>query len=468
VLAGDSRGAVAVLAPAVEAASDDEARLTLETVLVRAAQADGTLGDVAAERLARLRTIARPPTLAGRLVASVLAYDTAIRGTSAAATIELAQAALGDGRLLDGGIEDVEAYVVPISMLAISDALDEAHAVYASVSDRLRDSGQMMAFAVVTALRSWTSHLRGDLAAAELQARDALSVCAGSPALAAPAGFARGHLAITLLARGQLAEAAGLAGDPEELASSSLTWDRNNLYAAGLLAAAGGRPHDAVRLLLRCGELHEQHGMVNPAFSAWRSAAGLALAQLGERARAGELAAEELALARRFGAARSIGVALRAAGVVAGGAEGIALLEGSVATLRGSPAVLERAEALVALGAALRRGGRRAAARPVLAEGLELALRCGATPLAARAREELVAAGSRPRAALRQGADALTPSERRVAAMAARGLSNPEIAQRLFVTRATVESHLHAAYRKLGIGSRDQLPAALETGRAGS
>jgi DNA-binding NarL/FixJ family response regulator len=45
--------------------------------------------------------------------------------------------------------------------------------------------------------------------------------------------------------------------------------------------------------------------------------------------------------------------------------------------------------------------------------------------------------------------------------MASQGLSNPEIAQRLFVTRATVESHLHAAYRKLGIGSREEIAAVL-------
>jgi DNA-binding CsgD family transcriptional regulator len=124
--------------------------------------------------------------------------------------------------------------------------------------------------------------------------------------------------------------------------------------------------------------------------------------------------------------------------------------------------VSERAESLVSLGAVLRRAGRRADARPALSEGLEIAVRCGAVPLAETAREELIAAGSRPRSVLRQGADALTPSERRVANMAAEGLSNPEIAQRLFITRATVESHLHSAYRKLGIRSRDRLADALE------
>jgi DNA-binding NarL/FixJ family response regulator len=59
------------------------------------------------------------------------------------------------------------------------------------------------------------------------------------------------------------------------------------------------------------------------------------------------------------------------------------------------------------------------------------------------------------------GVDALTPSERRVAALAAEGLSNREIAQALFVTLRTVEMHLSNVFRKLDIASRTQLPAAL-------
>jgi DNA-binding CsgD family transcriptional regulator len=62
--------------------------------------------------------------------------------------------------------------------------------------------------------------------------------------------------------------------------------------------------------------------------------------------------------------------------------------------------------------------------------------------------------------------DALTASERRIAAMAADGLSNPEIAQSLFITKKTVESHLGNAYRKLGIHARAELLRALRDGGA--
>jgi DNA-binding CsgD family transcriptional regulator len=63
---------------------------------------------------------------------------------------------------------------------------------------------------------------------------------------------------------------------------------------------------------------------------------------------------------------------------------------------------------------------------------------------------------------LRTGVDALTPSEQRVARMAADGMTNREIAATLFVTTRTVEVHLTHAYQKLDIGSREQLPEALQ------
>ena len=83
--------------------------------------------------------------------------------------------------------------------------------------------------------------------------------------------------------------------------------------------------------------------------------------------------------------------------------------------------------------------------------------------IARRAHDELSATGETVGAPfLATGAEALTPSERRVAAMAAGGMSNREIAQTLFLTVKTVETHLSAAYRKLDIAGRSGLAAALE------
>jgi DNA-binding NarL/FixJ family response regulator len=174
------------------------------------------------------------------------------------------------------------------------------------------------------------------------------------------------------------------------------------------------------------------------------------------------VARAELADVRAFGAPRALGIASRIAGLAQGGERGLELLTESVAVLRDSPALLERAHSLAALGAALRRAGRRAAARERLAEALDLAARCGARPLAARAREELKATGARPRREWRTGVEALTPSELRIIHLAAEGRTNREIGHELYVTLKTVEGHLSRAYTKLGIEGRAQLPGVLE------
>lgn len=148
--------------------------------------------------------------------------------------------------------------------------------------------------------------------------------------------------------------------------------------------------------------------------------------------------------------------------MLAGGERGIDLLRDAASTLERSPSRLEHARALTDLGAALRRTGRRADAREPLAVGLDLARACGAQRLADRAEEELRATGARPRAIVRSGLDSLTPSELRVCRMAAQGMSNPEIAQTLFVTRGTVESQLHSSYAKLDIRSRRELTSRLQ------
>jgi DNA-binding CsgD family transcriptional regulator len=136
-----------------------------------------------------------------------------------------------------------------------------------------------------------------------------------------------------------------------------------------------------------------------------------------------------------------------------------------VDTLARSPARLEHARALVDLGAALRRANRRAEARDRLQHGVDLARRCGAGALAARGRTELRAAGGRFDEPDGTGVEQLTVSEHRVAELAAKGHSNPEIVQALFVTRKTIETHLGRVYRKLGISGRGELAHAL--GEAG-
>ncbi|MGW3137758.1 helix-turn-helix transcriptional regulator [Streptomyces sp. NPDC001139] len=159
-----------------------------------------------------------------------------------------------------------------------------------------------------------------------------------------------------------------------------------------------------------------------------------------------------------------MGRALRVNGLLHRGDQQLDLLRQAVTVLDGSLARLEHAKALADLGAALRRTGHPAAARESLRQAVDLATQCGATPLAEIARTELAAAGARPRRTALAGPDALTPSEKRIAQLAATGATNRQIAQQLYVTPKTVEVHLSAAYRKLDITTRRDLPGALTAG----
>lgn len=235
------------------------------------------------------------------------------------------------------------------------------------------------------------------------------------------------------------------------------------LLARGRLHAASGNHRAAVIDLFETGERCAAWSVANPAMVAWRSSAAVSLVRLGDRERAAALADEEVELARSWGAQRAIGVALRTAGMTRDGKHGIELLRAAAEILESSPAPLEHARALCELGSALRRAGHRSEARQQLRNALDLAHRLGGTAVANRAWDELTIAGARPRRAAMSGRDALTPSELRTAQMAADGRTNREIAESLFVTLRTVETHLTSSYTKLGITSRGQLAARLDT-----
>jgi DNA-binding CsgD family transcriptional regulator len=233
------------------------------------------------------------------------------------------------------------------------------------------------------------------------------------------------------------------------------------LEARARLQLLRGEPQEALQTIGSIDAWEAQTHVTNPSVLPVRSRAALALAALGDQSEARRLVQKELQIAQAFGAPRPLGIALRTAGLIEGGPEGIELLKQAVDVQARGPAALEHARALVDLGALLRRNGHRSAAREPLRTGMDLAHRFGAAPLRRQAYEELVITGARPRRPALWGVEALTPSERRVAEMAGDGKTNRQIAEELFVTLRTVEAHLSRAYDKLDIASRTQLRAAL-------
>lgn len=414
------------------------------------------------ELLARSIDVATP---AQRELLAQRALEHAMQGNAPHdEVLELIRHAQAGGELLREATADGVAWAGSVAALLFCDALDEVEAATSAGLEDARRRGSVIGFAVMSTLRGASRYLRGDITGAlgDLEGgleRVSLMV------LVRP--FAEGWMALARIDRGELDKAEALVGVPEEGQDAHFTYNWS-LFARGRLALARDDAERALEDLLECGRRQLAVPAPNPGVLAWRSEAALAAHRLGRVEQARALASEELELARAFGSARALGVALRAAGLVAPAAEQRGLLEQAVRALERSPAQLELARALVALGAAQHGAGQRTTARETLRMSLDIAHHAGAQRLVGVARSALVAAGARPRRPAVRGADALTPSERRVAELAEQGMTNREIAQALFISTKTVEFHLRNAYFKLRIGSRAELSGALHAGRSAS
>ncbi|WP_180927909.1 LuxR family transcriptional regulator [Streptomyces sp. AJS327] len=233
------------------------------------------------------------------------------------------------------------------------------------------------------------------------------------------------------------------------------------VIARGRIRMGKGEVEAAVRDFTHVIERLGQAGLISPAFSP-AAAKARGLTMLGRHAEARRIAGSFLDEARRFGGATVLGRGLATFGLTMRGPEGVAYLEEAARVLEGSSAVMSRVEILLHLGSELRRNGQFARARKHLRVVVDLAESAGAVHYVKRAREDLAAMGVRLREPARTGPPpGLTPREYRVAALAAGGKRNHEIARILFVTVKTVEWHLSQVYRKLGIASRAELAHSL-------
>ena len=382
------------------------------------------------------------------------AYEAARTGTATEAR-ELALQALADGQLHeDPGPESGGFWIAPFALL-LAHADDDETRVTTEVIEWAKQHGSLPAFSMAAQLRAY-AYLRLRLAGRRgggCAERARASCRAGFPAL-------RAHRARQRSARTRTADRSERrlrGGSPEPTAAGHIRY----LQTRARLRAALQRPEDALEDLFECGRLEDEWEIRTPAFGTWRADAAPLLASLGRRDEARALAHEELERCRAFGAPGPLGISLRTLGLVEPGDAGIELLEQSAVQLERSSRRLEHAISLLELGAAIRRAGRRADARKPLREALELARACGAAAVAVRAHDELVTAGARPRRDPTESRSTLTPSELRVARMAAEGMTNREIAQGLFLTENTIETHLRSVFRKLDIRSRSQLARAL-------
>jgi DNA-binding CsgD family transcriptional regulator len=454
------RAAIIDVYASAEGASSDEAQrlgalyVTFCCYLRRGSEARGWL-----ESLGAAPDAATP---GGRLLLVAYSHQAITSGESVVSASKLAQDALVGGLLKDVGPASSQIWTA-VSTLIIGGSYAAAEVAIADAVAAAQQGGSSYGYAMALCFDGLLAYRRGRLEDAIANERRATEMLAGEHA-AGSRHYAVAFLAHALIDVGELQLAAEQLDalpldDAPPLAPYAF-----GVAARGRLRLIRGDPEGALFGQRRVETLAGMERLTPPVLP-WRSQAALALAALDRRADAVGLAAEEVKLAEASGSAWAHGLALQAAGVVAGGAEGVAMLRQAVQRLQAAGALAEQARALIDLGSATEGvGGSRAEAIGHLREGLDLADRCAAAPLIQRARSELVARGARPRRGRLTGIEALTPMERRIAERAASGSSNRAIAHDLFLSLRTVESHLTGAYRKLQIASRRDLASALRFG----
>jgi len=304
-------------------------------------------------------------------------------------------------------------------------------------------------------------HGNYDDAAAEAEASLALNGEAGTRINVV---WAQAILALVNLQRGDLPAARRAIEAGEQMMAVIGPQARGTdwlMWARGLLAECSGDAAAALAILWAVWNGHAAVGIVSE-----RRQLGPDLVRLcvlaGDAEGAHRVADAVTQAAQLNGSASAQGAALRCRGLARGDAD--ILLE-SVAIYRGAPRRMEYGSACEDAGMALAHAGRRDEARAALEAALAVYEPSGADLPARRVTAALRAAGLRrgasgPRGRPASGWEALTRTELEVSRLAAEGLTNPDIGERLFISRRTVETHLSHVFGKLGMSSRIELATA--------
>ena len=445
-------------------AEDDELRVSLQAAEMTVVR---SLADPSAEQAA----------IGGRLDALLAERSP---GRSSVERLVLAQAAFRGVQAGDVPYRDVlvlarralppahdspdrfDALALPLAAMALylSDEFADVDGRLTEEIERAQRRGEHMAFATASFFRGFPRYLRGDVLDAAEDFQSALDAAEEGWAFALPSAHAL--RAMCAIERDELA----VAGQLLVLPGGDERWSAHPTFPVLLAIRAlwhncEGRHDEAARLVAAAGARQTEIGALNPSALHWQVEAAETALALGDAEAARALSLEATGRARHFGAPRALGLALRAAGAAHEGGEGVAHLRESVTVLATSEATLELAHSRFALGVRLRHEGHRSEAIALLEHALLCADACGGLRLRRLATEELRVAGATPRPSPVSGRESLTPTERRVALLAAEGLSSQHIAQQLFVTRRTVDTHLAHARAKLGVAGADELAGAL-------
>jgi DNA-binding CsgD family transcriptional regulator len=345
------------------------------------------------------------------------------------------------------------------ALLKYADDLEGAETRLLALLAEARASGDLSSIAYSLAHLPQIALWQGQIARARRFAQEHMEV-SEQGSLGAQAGQARYNLGLVLVYEGRLDEASDMLASPGDAAVAT-NWDRHRVHGAlGFAALSRGDPVAAA------GHLDHWHAVLTamhlrePGYSRWHLDYLVSLVATGRPddalAYLSRLESQVASSGRRSaGAVAMTGHAMVHA---ASGRMPAALvaIEQALTWYDTSPMRFDRARTLLIAGQIHRRAKAKRLAQKMLAEAHREFAVFGAVAWARQAAAELARVNLRPAAA-----GALTETERRVAELAAAGLTNREVAQQLFLAVKTVEANLARVYRKLGITSRAELGARM-------
>ena len=438
----------------LDACADREARLVLDSAVLTSRWLDFTHA-----RAPAIQVDPVPGETPGeRCLLAQMAFDAHMRGAPSCDVRDYSERALGNGQLLIEQQAGSASHMSASTALAGAGNLMAAKEELRQAIDQARSSGSKAAYGLALGALGQLVSRSGPLASGIAMIEEAQTVLAEHD-VRLPAPYLEAFWAEAKLDHeGPEAAVAVLArtGFQDETSTESLPllWLQ---WVRARIALNAGRAADAIVPLKAVGCRLGALGAESSAFLPWRADYALALHQLGS-GQAMTQSSVALTEARASQAPWHLARSLRTSGIVTGDH---ALMREAAELAESAGLGVERARCLLDLGGALRRAGKRREARRALEDAANMAAIVDAAALVAQAREELKLSGGRCRRSVFAGRDALTPSELRVAALAAQGLSNRAIAQGLFVSVKTVESHLSSCFRKLDVSQRSQLAEAL-------
>ena len=390
-----------------------------------------------------------------RAILAVQALQQSLTAPPAGRAAALAIRALANGALLaEQSSQGPGVNLAVLALLQCGRVIEAQEAADAIVCDA-RGRGAQLAYAEASLVRALVFYARGRVNEAAADAQAALEGIGQRDNSHAQTALAT--RVNCMIERGELMEAESVLRDAQSLLAPTPAINAYVLLARGRLHLHRKDIDAAMQDLDAVENIVGDFGESNPTMLPWRSLAGVIAHLAGDAVRSRSLIGEEIRLAQLFEVPIPFGVSLRRRALTETGEQALGTLREAITVLQSTEASLELARAHASLGRGLRRAGQRVEARAQLGIGLDLAHRCGATGVEADIREELAAAGGRPRRSALTGVESLTPTELRVAQFAAQGMSNSGIAEQTFVARTTVAWHLRNIYRKLAIESREQL-----------